>query len=311
MLRDGCTSLDAIAKATGCSPGTVRKWADQLRRDLPGWRWCPERPRREATIQQLGTFLNEDLAQERALAELEGRAFDRTAFYRQHLPQRELAILDRPLGDGDTTLHDLLGGDSWLTERISGGNYNHAEERMVRRLDREPSLEELRAGVDDLPWQAYVHAVSLEEAEPAVCAWLEFIPRMTADEYAEINLEAQIEAILPGLSMGEVLRAAREALAWSERDLERRAGLLPGVVRRLERAEMSYRDCALRAIADALSAVGGLQPGQLKAQLGAVWGRAPSPVPQRRVIVESERRLIEQRRAPLTQSLGDLLRQSL
>jgi len=74
---------------------------------------------------------------------------------------------------------------------------------------------------------------------------------------------------------------------------------------------MSYRDCAFRAVADALSAVAGLRPGQLKAQLGAVWGKAPSPVPQRRVIVESERRLIEQRRAPLTQSLGDLLRQSL
>jgi len=282
------------------------------------WR-CPDcrarrdggRPRqavpREPMIREWGTFLNEDLAQERILAELEGRTFDKCDFFKKYAPRQELAILDRPMSDGGDTLHEVTSaGDFWMAPRAQGGALNPAEERMVRRLDREPSIDELRA--DPLPWQSYVHAVSLENAEDAVVAWLAFIARMTPDEYAETNIKAQIEAILPGLTLGEVLRSIRECLGWSERGLEQRATLLPGVVRRLERGEISYRACDLQALAAALGAVAELEPGRLRAHLSAVWGRPPDGQEQRRTIVQAERDLIKKRQAPLTQNLGEAIR---
>ena len=312
MLREGRTDTAAIAKATGAGLDTIKGWRGQLRRERPGWRWQPDRSR-EPVIEIFGSFLGEDMKQERALAELEGRAFDASDFYRRHCPRRELAILDRPMGDGDgATMHEVVGrseGDAWLSPRTSGGNHNWAEERLVRILDREPSIEELRAGATPLPWLAYIHAVNLEQAEPAVCAWLEFIARMTPEEYAETNIEAQIEAILPGLTMGEALRAVREALGWTERDLERQASVMPGTVGPLERGIVSYRTCPFQAIAAALTTVADLNPGLLKEALSTVWGKPPDlTAPPRPVIMEAQRKQIERQRGTLTQNLGDLLR---
>lgn len=50
---------------------------------------------REPIVRVSGTFLYEDMAQDRILAELEGRAFDRTEFLRKHAPWRERTKLSR------------------------------------------------------------------------------------------------------------------------------------------------------------------------------------------------------------------------
>jgi len=257
-------------------------------------------------IREWGTFLNEDLAQERILAELEGRTFDKRDFFKRYTPRQELAILDKPMSDGGDTMHEVTSaGDFWMAPRVQGGG-NAAEERMVRRLDREPTIAELRAEGESRPWQSYVHAASLENAEEALTAWLEFVARMTPDEYTETNIEAQIEAILPGLTTGEILRCARESLGWSERDLERHASVLPGTVRGLEQGKIAARDCPIQALAAALSAVAQLEPGILRDRLAKAWGYLEQRT-ERRAVIESDKDVIRKRRAPLTYSLGEAL----
>ncbi len=250
-----------------------------------------ERVPREPMVRIAGTFLKEDLAQERALAELEGRAFDKRDFYQRHAPYQERAILDRPVREEGCTLHDLVpDSGEWLRRQSAGGAVSHAEARMVERLDCGPLTAE---GGDPAP--AALHALTLDEAEPAIGAWLAFIARMTPDEYHESNLRAQIEALVPGMAMGEVLRICGAALGWSERDVERRAGLPPGSFCALGRGTLARR--ATQALAGVLSAVRGLPAGVLRAHLAAAWGEAPRG--------RTQPARVERR--PLTLTLGERL----
>lgn len=78
-------------KSTFCTRRCRQRWDKALFRK--------RHPRPRAAIEPMvrirGTFLYEDMAQERILAELEGRAFDRTEFLRKHAPWRERTKLSR------------------------------------------------------------------------------------------------------------------------------------------------------------------------------------------------------------------------
>jgi len=72
-----------------CSPYCSNKQA-RLRREGSTRRSSIDgRTQRTRQSRVFGDFLHEDLAQEKALAELEGRTFDKSDFYAKYRPRRE------------------------------------------------------------------------------------------------------------------------------------------------------------------------------------------------------------------------------
>ncbi len=79
-------------------------------------------------IRQYGTFLNEDLAQERALAELEGRQFNIKEFYKNNSPYKEKSSLDSTDRYGRSK-HDTIMPYSFCKSR------NPVEDSLIELID--------------------------------------------------------------------------------------------------------------------------------------------------------------------------------
>jgi len=76
-----------------CSPYCTNKQARLRREGVTQRSTVDGRTQRDRRPRIFGDFLHEDLAQERALASLEGRAFDKSDFYARHRPRLEQARL--------------------------------------------------------------------------------------------------------------------------------------------------------------------------------------------------------------------------